>query len=84
MEPIQPRRGHLMRETKAAILEALSGAPEWSMPSRMLKRRVMRETGCSEHTYAIAARDLARAGQIERLQTDESPYWFVTLTDTPE
>lgn len=77
--PVPARRGHLMQETKAAILETLHKEPEHRMPSAPLKRNVMRLTGCSERTYIVAVRDLDHAGQIVRAQTAEYPYWITEL-----
>lgn len=46
-----PAQGHLFREAKAAILNAVRTAPAGYVENGKLRRHVMQTVGCSEGTY---------------------------------
>ena len=81
--PFAPVQGHLFREAKAAILDAVRTAPAGYVENGKLKRHVMQTVGCSEGTYLRASRELARNGQILKRQILLRPYTSGWITFLP-
>lgn len=81
--PAAPVQGHLFREAKAAILDAVKTAPAGYVENGKLKRHVMQTVGCSEGTYLRASRELARSGQILKRQILLRPYTSGWITYLP-
>lgn len=81
--PAEPRQGHLMRETKAAILNTLRASPDGYVVSGYLRRTVMCSVGCSLHTYKIASRDLSQSGEIIKRKMPVYPCSYQWITELP-
>lgn len=78
-----PVQGHLFREAKAAILNAVRTAPAGYVENGKLRRHVMQTVGCSEGTYLRASRELTRTGQIVKKQVLLRPYTSGWITYLP-
>ena len=78
-----PAQGHLFREAKAAILNAVRTAPAGYVENGKLRRHVMQTVGCSEGTYLRASRELSRSGQIVKKQILLRPYTSGWITYLP-
>lgn len=69
-------------DASAAIMNALAESSTASMACAQLKSEIMKETGCSEHTYKRAYADLVKSGQIAKYQLNQKGGvrgWFTRL-----